>query len=187
MKTLLLLLAIGIATAFAPAQPREGKKLEMTLSGSYQNYSSGSESQSTGAFLLSPRVGFFVVGGLEIEPEVIALFASGADPVYNLNGLLSYNFPAVGNAAPFVVIGYGIANTVPFFHVPLTKMDFTVDVLNIGGGVKVFVTEDVALRLEYRYQGFSGQGSTVAYGFFSYTEKVDMRIHTVEFGFSVLL
>jgi opacity protein-like surface antigen len=69
----------------------------------------------------------------------------------------------------------------------MTRTDFSIGVLNLGGGVKAFIRDDIAIRIEYRYQKFSGQGeSTMGEGFL-YTNKVDFRIHTVQFGLSVLL
>jgi len=187
MRTIELLTIIALATTSIIAQPREGKNKELSLSGGYQNYSSGSSSGSSGAFLLSPRLGFFVIEGLELEPEVIVMFASGSDAVYMFNGNVSYNFISGGKAVPFVLLGYGIANTVPVFNVPITRTDFSVNVLNAGAGVKAFLKEDIAIRFEHRYQKFSGEGGTINYGYFAYTQKVDTRIHTVQFGLSVLL
>ena len=159
----------------------------MSISGSYQNYSSEGSSGSSGAFLISPRFGFFVVEGLELEPELLFMVSSGSDPVYMLNGNISYNFTHSGTTVPFLLAGYGVANAIPFFNVPLSKMDFTVGVLNLGAGTKIFFNENVALRVEYRYQSFNGENTRVFAGSFSYTEKVDLRIHTIQFGFSVLL
>ena len=187
MRPLQIVLFAAIAMASAFAQPREGKSKEPSISGSYQNYSSGGSSESSGAFLISPRLGFFVVEGLELEPELLAMFGSGSDPVYMLNGNISYNFISGGKGVPFLLIGYGLANTVPVFNVPAIKTDFKVDVLNVGGGVKAFLREDIAIRFEYRYQKFSGQGETSIYSYYSYTQKIDTRIHTVQFGLSILL
>lgn len=187
MKPLQLILITALAATSLLAQPREGRNKELGLSGSYQNYSSGSGSGSSGALLVSPRLGFYIAGGLELEAEILALFSSGIDPVYMLNGNVSYNFLSAGRGVPFLLLGYGVANTVPFFNVPITRTDFAVNVLNIGGGVKAFLSDDIALRVEYRYQKFTGQGSTTNYGFYSFAEKIDTSIHTVQFGFTVLL
>jgi opacity protein-like surface antigen len=189
VKTLQFLMIIALTASPLLAQPREGKNKELSLSGSYQNYFSESSSGSSEAFLVSPRIGFYVAEGLELEPEILFMFSSGVDPesVYMLNANVSYNFISAGKSIPFLLIGYGLANTVPLFNVPFTKTDRRVDVLNIGGGVKTYVREDIALRIEYRYQKFTGQGGTTNNGYFSSTREVDTRIHTVEFGLSVLL
>lgn len=187
MKTLQFMLLVTLTATSILAQPREGKTRELSLSGSYQNFSSGNSSGSSSAFLVSPRLGFYVTEGLELEPEMLLMFGSGSEPVYVLNGNVSYNFVSEGKGVPFLLVGYGIANTIPFFNVPFTSTPFRVDVLNAGGGVKMFLTQDVAVRIEYRFQKFSGKGETVSYGFVSFTREVDTRIHAVQFGLSVLL
>jgi len=187
MKTLSFMIIIALAAGTSPAQPREGKNKELSLSGGYQNFSSGSSSGSSSAFLVSPRLGFFVVKGLELEPEALLMLSSGSDAVYVINANVSYNFISLNKSVPFLLIGYGRANTVPFFSVPLGQTGFGVGVVNLGTGVKIYLSEDIALRLEYRFQKFYGEGETTSYGSFSYTEKVDTRIHMVQFGLSALL
>ena len=189
MKSILMMMFTLIASTSLFAQPGEnGKNVEMSISGSYQSYSNGGSSQSTSAFLLSPRVGVFVFEGLELEPEITALFPSSSEPVYCLNGNVSYNFKiGMGNGVPFLLVGYGIANTVPVFNLPTFKSDFSFGVLNLGAGIKAFLSNDIAIRVEYRYQNFTGQSTSSMFGFTSFTQKVDARINTVQFGLSVFL
>jgi len=181
-----MLIALLTATTLN-AQPGEGRKRELSLSGTYQNFSSGTSSGSSNAFLFSTRAGFFVLEGLELEPEIMLLLSSGPVPVYLISGNISYNFISAGKGVPFVLLGYGIANTVPMFNVPFLSTDFGVGVLNAGVGAKTFLRENIALRVEYRYQKFSGEGRTGTDGFSTFTQRVDARIHTVQFGLSVLL
>jgi opacity protein-like surface antigen len=187
MKTLPLIMILALAASASPAQPREGRNKELSLSGSLQSYSSGSSSGSSSAFLISPRLGFFVVEGLELEPEALLMLASGSDPVYVVNANVSYNFVASKKGVPFLLLGYGRANTVPFFNVPIRQTGFGVGVVNVGAGVKIYLIQDIALRIEYRFQRFYGEGEPTTFGDYSFTEKVDTRIHMVQFGFSVLL
>jgi hypothetical protein len=186
MKHISAILFIVVATFSASAQPADKRKTELSISGSFQSYSSDNSTNSSSAFLISPRVGFYVKGGLEIEPELTAMFATGG-ATYILNGNLCYNFLDAGKGIPFLLLGYGISNTVPFFSIPLAKTDFSVGVLNVGGGVKAFLVENVALRIEYRFQSFSGEKSATSYGSYVYTQKVSTRIHTIQFGLAVLL
>jgi hypothetical protein len=187
MNTLRRIIIISLMSASLFAQPREGKTRELSISGSFQNFSSGSGSGSSSAVLISPRLGFYVFRGLEIEPEIICMFGSGGDPVYVMSGNISYNFISHGKGVPFILVGYGIANTIPMFGVPFSPTGFRIDVLNAGAGVKAYLMEDVALRLEYRFQKFMGDGASINYGYYSVSQHVDTRIHTVQFGFSVLL
>ena len=185
MKYSHIIALVLFSAASLLAQLPEGKNKEFSFSGSYQDYSSGSGSSSSGSILMSPRIGFFVLKGLEIEPEAVVMVSSGSEPAYMLNGNVSYNFGPIRKSMPFLLIGYGVGNTVPFFNVPFTRVDYSINVLNVGFGMKSFVTEDIAFRLEFRYQKLSGQGSTVNYGY--YSSKVDMKIRTIQFGFSYFL
>ncbi len=115
------------------------------------------------------------------------MLSSGSDPVYMINGNVSYNFISTSRGVPFLLVGYGLSNTVPFFNVPFTRTDFGVGVLNLGIGMKMFLKEDIALRVEYRFQKFTGEGETTTYGTYSYTRKVDTRIHNVQIGISIFL
>lgn len=187
MRTIGLMIVTLVATVASFGQPREGSDLEMSLSGSYQHHATGSGSDGTGVFLVSPRIGYFVLKGLELEPEMVCLLSASNEPVYMLNGNISYNFISGKRVVPFVLAGYGLANTVPFLGVPFTRTGFTINVLNAGGGLKVFVHDDVALRLEYRYQAFTGEGEGTNYGYYAYTHKIEAYVHTVQFGFSILL
>ena len=186
MKRFTYLLCVMASVVSAFGQPREGKRVELGISGAYQNYSSGSSSNSSGAFLISPRVGVYVAEGFALEPEVTLLLASNSDPAYVFSGNVVYNFLQAGKGVPFILVGYGVANSVPLFGLPVVTPGFTVGVLNLGAGVKVYLLEDVALRIEYRYQNFSGEDRR-DYGFVSFTQKLDTRIHSVQFGLSVLL
>jgi opacity protein-like surface antigen len=187
MKVLSFMMVTLVTASSLLGQPREGKNKELSLSGSYQNYSTESSTGSSSAFIISPRLGFFVFNGFEIEPEIWCMLIRASDPVYMLNGNISYNFISGGNTVPFLLIGYGLANAIPFLGLPIQRTDFKIDVLNIGGGVKVFLREDIALRIEYRYQRFTGEGEMSTYGYYSYSLRVDTRIHTVQFGLSILL
>jgi len=132
-------------------------------------------------------LGFFVVGGVKVEPEGLLMFSSAGDPVYEFNCLVSYNFLSEGKGFPFLLVGYGISNTVPFLNIPLEAPGFSVGVFNAGGGVKFFVKEDVAFRLEYRFHKFSGERTGFSYYPFTVDQKISSQLYNVEFGFSILL
>jgi hypothetical protein len=185
MRQTAFVLLFIIAPAVLLAQEEGNRKPELSISASMQNVSSGGGSSST-SFLLAPRIGFFLYQGLQLEPEAVLLLSS-ASPAYMLNGNLVYNFSGESKRVPFLLAGYGIANTVPIFNVPAFLPDFAFGVLNLGFGMKVFLAENVAIRGEYRFQKFSGEGKTQNYGYFSYTSKVDTRIHSFQFGIVVAL
>ena len=59
---------------------------------------------------------------------------------------------------------------------------FVVDVFNVGVGLKISATDDVAIRREYRFETFAG----VENSHFD-PQQTDAEIQTVQFGLSVLL
>ena len=186
MKPSIFSLLLFLFSTSLFCQPRVGKTVELSLSGAYQHLSNDNN-RGSGAFLLSPRVGVFVVGGLELEPEFTLLAASGSDPMYVVNANISYNFSTAGKSFPFILVGYGLSNTIPVFGLPMLNYGFSAGVLNIGAGIKIYVTDDIAVRLEYRYQHFTGDGETQNYGSISFTQSINAQMHTVQFGLCMLL
>ncbi len=159
-------------------------RVEAGFSASLQSYSSGGSNSSTN-ILISFQLGFFPVEGFEIEPEVMLLAPNSGDALFAANANVAYNFNTGSKAYPFILVGYGIANSVPLFNIPMMRYNFNSGVFNVGLGLKGFVAENVAIRIEYRFQKFSGEGNTqVPYGF-SATEKVDVTLQTVQAGLSV--
>jgi hypothetical protein len=166
LRTIQILLLGVCVTELVSAQTWDRKDLEVSLSGSLYDFTSG----DLNAFFITPRLGYFVITGLEVEPELMFMFTPGSHPVYILNSDVSYNFNTNKKGVPFVLVGYGIAN-----RYPIIKKDFAVGVLNVGVGVKFFLEEGPTVRLEYRYQKFSLSSS-----------RDEVRIHTVHLGFVIL-
>jgi opacity protein-like surface antigen len=59
-------------------------------------------------------------------------------------------------------------------------------VLNLGMGLKILVAKNVAARVEYPYQKFTGKKTSTLFGSTS-TTRIDLNSHTVNVGFSVIL
>jgi hypothetical protein len=189
MRSLLFAAMCLYATVSALAQPDDSRRVELSLSATFQSMKLDPDQESSDALLLLPRVGVFVVEGLEIEPEILFMSRSRYVPLYALNGNISYNFLKLDKSVPFVLAGYGVANSIPYFHVPYFETPFTVGVLNLGGGLKAFIRENIAIRVEYRYQRYQGEEQRDGFLPFSrpYTQKVEVVMHLAQFGLSVLL
>ncbi len=108
-------------------------------------------------FTFSPRIGFFLTRNLELEPQF--LFTStdldqeiGNDISENHFGILfnvAYNFDTQTRVVPFVNFGFGFL-TNDFSEFPLddnTSLIFP----NLSVGLKTFLTQKNALRLEIKY------------------------------------
>ncbi len=189
MKLVACMLLCLAACSRSGAQTGDGKRCEIGLSGSFQSLSVGNSGNSSSAVTLSPRFGWFVTGGLEIEPEVLAFFAHDQEMVYVVNGNVAYNFVSLGQIVPFILMGYGQANMVPSFGTPAYKTGSAVDVLNFGIGVKFFPASVLGIRLEYRYQWYSGKDQTGYWrpGFMEYPGTLDVDLQVIQFGVSVMV
>ena len=195
MKNICALLALLAISLSLYGQPLNGKRVELSISGAYQSssFESGSSrSSSSGAFYVSPRVGVFLFEGLELEPELSLVFGSGYS-TYILNGNLAYNLVVYKKDYVFVLAGYGYSNALPFLNgVPIqysiSNMSF--GVLNLGGGLKVFVADNVAMRVEFRHQRFSGTPESSVVGDnspFIVHPSIVYNVNTVSFGFSIFV
>lgn len=201
MKRICLFTAIlmVLSASIALSQMQQGG-WEFSVSGAFASLSSKTEysgsvgshtyeSEAESYFTVMLRPGFYVIDGLEIEPEISWGGASGVPPSYSFSGNASYNFLIPGSrVAPFVLAGYGIGNSMPMMGLMIARFSdsFDVSVLNAGAGLKVFATKSVAFRAEYRYQRFA-RGDIRAPGGYSSSMDVTYNLHNVFLGVSVFL
>jgi len=96
---------------------------------------------------MSMRWGYFCARNHEVE---IALSYLGFSKFRSLDGEIGYslNLPNfMGEVVPFFPVGGGFAN---FLELEPHLL------VSLGGGVKIFVSSDVAIRIEHRYRKFFG-------------------------------
>lgn len=178
MKLMILLSAVVlvmIAFNSASAQIERGDK-ELSAQMSFMSRSFEQSSNSFWSLLLAARYGYFLRKYLEFEPEIMFSIYKDEDTGFVISGNLAYNFGSrnPGNkVVPFIYAGLGFANTIIFL--PNIAYEGAEDtfwtILNGGAGVKLFMTEQIALRCEYRFQRFF--------------ETRDITYHTLLFGLSV--
>jgi opacity protein-like surface antigen len=134
-----------------------------------------------------------VVDGFSIEPEIYILAVEKFLPTLNLGGNLAYTFSIPESPVkPFLTAGYGIGNGIPIMQRLMDRSsdDLDIPVVRVGGGMKIFLSKQVALKLEYRYERYSYENSSsfAYYGYsYSYSQKVISNYHNVLFGISVFL
>lgn len=165
-----------------------------SISSSYEYtspaYSMSGDPKAQGFVSLALRPGYYLTEGLEIEPEIYWTAIEEVKPAFCLTANLAYNFNITGSrAVPFIIAGAGKANAVPIFQrlIPGSGSDgLDIGVLNAGGGVKLFVSERIAFRAEYRYQHYE-QESSGGTGIFQYTLKQKNSFHNVLLGLSFFL
>lgn len=162
-----------------------------STSSSYESTGGGQthsgSSEATGFFALDFRAGGYLADGFSIEPEVYVLAVEKELPSFNLGGNVAYTFTIPESIVkPFVIAGYGIGNAAPIMQRLLGRSSDELDipVLRVGGGIKVFVSKSVALKVEYRYERYTQEETTQIFNS-SYTSTSTSNYHNVLFGFSV--
>lgn len=130
------------------------------------------------AFITVLRVGYFFNSHIEVEPEIIISKLDKDRTGYILSANFAYNFTPVDSLnrfVPFLLTGIGITNS--FAFVPnLAWIGYENEgktILNAGGGLKIFLSQSAALRLEYRFQ--------------KYSNTENLFYHYLLLGFSVFL
>ena len=138
---------------------------------------------------------YFVTDGLSIEPEINVLIQSqeGVNNKPSLSFLanLAYNFSIPEKKfAPFIRVGYGISNSIPYPSVigELVRVtdDLDVGVINAGAGLKFLISEHLLFRTEINFRRFA---YTVENRYSGSKYSNDYKLTSISgiFGFSVLL
>lgn len=185
MKTLVCVLALAslVVSSVAFGQIEKGS-WEMSLAGTFGSVSTstnGSDGESTSLLSLAARPGYYLTDGLSIEPEFYWTAIEEQRPLFSIAANVSYTFRVSESGfSPFLLAGYGLGNGIPLFQRLMFRSsnEMDVSVLNLGGGLKYFVTTSVALRAEYRYQRFNQEEDS---------NETTANWHTILFGFSVFL
>lgn len=140
------------------AQPVEGKKFEFSTSASMWNVKLEGATETETVFNIPLRIGLFIFKGLEIEPELFLTIPEDGDGTgILLLGNVAYNFKASEKVNLFVLGGFGFGNSAQSFSLAF-DYDENITALNFGGGIKYLIGNSAAIRLEYRFTSFSGEG-----------------------------
>lgn len=115
---------------------------------------------TTTTFSVPLRVGYFITDNIEIEPEINFNYMNMSyedDSASATTALLlanaAYNFDIPSQVMPFVLGGVGIMTTrTSYDGESESESGFA---WNVGGGIKWFAADRVALRVEYRFIHYS--------------------------------
>lgn len=198
MKSVLLSLVFALLLPLiSVAQPVQGSK-EISLQGYVtsrdekitEKGTPNSESYDMTVGSLYLRMGYFITDNFSIDPELNWGFTDKTPPsfAFSLNG--SFHAPLKENIFVFVTGGAGLSNSVPFLNVSVNRYTekFDIAMYNFGGGIKYYLTENLALRTEFRYQVYSYEEKEEAWGPFpGYTLETTIKNSSLLVGFSVLL
>jgi opacity protein-like surface antigen len=180
-RTVVWALVFGLTLSFmldgaARAQSLAGtQEMSISLQGGsvdekneFTDHHSGqtqTETYRSNFFTLGARYGYYIYHGLEIEPELMFTAIKDAETGISLHGNVAYNFspkPAPKNPRliPFLLAGFSIGNSIPYFHTfvmaPYEGGDSkNATGINLGFGIKTLVSDHAALRFEYRYEWYT--------------------------------
>ncbi len=181
-----ILLSLALANA-ASAQPEKGQR-ELSFAAAFMAVN-GEDGETSTAFNFSGRVGYYMTKRFEFEPEVILSIYEDEDAGFVLSANFLYNVSSPGGSriSPFLLAGFGWSNSLPFFN----QMNFgdagrKYTVLNLGLGIKTFLSDRSALRFAYRFQRFFAEEVVFPYPD-RWTYDPSVTYHNLLFGLSIFL
>lgn len=197
MRKIIVVIILFLFSAVAFAQT-EKDNIELSASFSFGSFShtfksnnSTYNSESTLYLTTSIRAGYYLYYSFQFEPELFVYYVEKNSPTYNINANFAYNFLILeSNIRPFLLIGYGLGNSLPFFPSNnafiRVKNNLDIGCFNAGAGIKLFINKNIALRTEYRYQRFNSKDKEQSDGN-TYDYETILNIHKVLFGLSFFL
>jgi hypothetical protein len=186
ISLLMVFFVLGLfSSSFAQTKTAKGQ-IEMGGSAALQMYSfsfDGTKLSSGTVFMIYPRVGFFVIPKLELEPTLLFTSTSSkpeggkSATATNFGGLfsVSYNFEGATNLVPFLFGGIGFLTN---SETDVENLKTTMILPDIGAGIKYFITEKGVIRAELFYQRQSNAGGL---------EKLTYNNFGLRAGFSIFL
>lgn len=197
MKLKAVLLYVLLFVTSASAQTNSNN-FELSVSGSFgalkstlesksNTYSYTSEGSLSYYAIANCRLGYFLNKNFSIEPELQLFILESIEPGYFVNANALYHFESDSSKViPFLLGGYGIGNRIPMFSTIVyspTIKPVSINQFNFGTGLKIFLSEDFAIRTEYRFQllKFTEESKGAIY---SYQHKYTYYMHNVFVGVS---
>lgn len=149
IQVLLVFVVLTGMTLEAAERPVDGKKFEFSTAVSFSSAKRLDEDYTVSVLKIPVRLGWFIYGGLEIEPEVQLSSTYGGGLNYFLQGNLIYNFKAPLNLVPFIGPFAGFGSEDPVISIGGSE---GAKVSAFGGiiGVRCLIGKWAALRAEYR-------------------------------------
>ena len=127
---------------------------------STQNYYGNNSGNGEFYSEISLALGFFILDGLSIEPEIEYNFFEG-DATLSIIGNISYtiNIPRK-KIYPFFKVGYGISSYTVYrygYYGGSNDLFESLDakIINVGAGLKIVQSSSFAMRLELNYKNIS--------------------------------
>jgi len=126
-------------------------------------------SLSTITFSVPARIGYFLGEKIEIEPEITFMFEK-PNGTYETNTLLLanivYNFNRSSKVNPFILAGGGIIMYSEESDIQVVDSESWIEThvaMNIGAGIKWFISKQFAFRVEYRFIIYQDNADNITY------------------------
>jgi opacity protein-like surface antigen len=201
MKKILFVIALLTVCMQLTLAQFEERTVEMSLTGAGGSYKisvtpgsgPGGSSVDFKYFGLDASIGYYLSKGLSIEPQLGVLFVEDDSPSESILLNLSYTRLLTNTSvALFARVGYGLSNGAAagiLNPLPLrVTKDWNVQIFNIGGGTKILVANNIALRIELNYRSNTYNEQDEMHSYYPAAD-VDYTLSnlSISFGFSVLL
>ncbi|MBN8704801.1 MAG: outer membrane beta-barrel protein [Bacteroidetes bacterium] len=192
---LVLFLALFTIPFFSFSQPVKGNT-ELSFQGNYSSIKTTSDpslgfynpGENISQGMLFIRAGYFLTNQFSIDPELTWSFSSSASGTRSVALSLNGTFHMVVNTKflLFGTAGAGLTDAIPNTWMFRDKIKLDILMLNFGLGLKYFVSEDIALRTEYRNQAYSYDEH---FSYFGRKTKTTFKTSVNNFllGFSIFL
>lgn len=124
---------------------------------------------STFTFSIPARIGYFFDKKIEIEPEITFMFEK-FNGTYERKTLLlaniAYNFSKSSKVNPFILAGGGIMMYPEESDIHVIDSERWIETyvaMNIGAGIKWFISKQFAFRSEYRFIIYKDNADNITY------------------------
>jgi opacity protein-like surface antigen len=177
----LLLLWLSGAAADEPTGVRKGR-VELSTAASVGLSQEADEDDNLLAIQLPLRAGYLLSDRFGIEGEIVVshLDLGDGDASTGVIGSasLAFHFSPRARTTAFLLAGGGVGDAVEFATLA-ADADTTVTTLQAGLGLKTFLGQRAALRVEYRFSHLSGDPP------YAFSPSIDINSHKLLVGFSV--
>jgi len=146
--------------------------------------------------LFTASIGYCIIDGLTIEPELDINLITDDETSISLIGNLTYNFSIPKkNTYPFIKLGYGLSNYYSdhYYYGHQNESggsSLDTKVFNAGAGLKFLYSSGMALKLEINFKNYNYSTSNSysnEYSQNTYKIDNDMNVISLSIGFSILL
>ncbi len=134
-------------------------------------------------FFIGATVGYYIIDGLSIEPEVDFITIIGSDPSYTIIGNLCYTvFSSLENNYFYVKLGYGWGAAGNYYY---EADNSGYRIINSAIGFKARISSSFTYRLELNYRNMSKEYSAKD-EYYDYSESIYGNSISISAGINFL-